>query len=121
MRYMRAMDWLVSRQDAIEKKLAARHLERGGPRSRSRGPPYGHDVLDFLDHPVTVRAIMIGTLSLHERTLPTLMINPEDPIGGYFLYVDGVGKLRYIRGRDLHHIAPLIAGQQLYRLEVIRM
>ncbi|HTP14293.1 MAG TPA: hypothetical protein VMK13_00475 [Streptosporangiaceae bacterium] len=25
-----AMDWLVSRQDAIEKKLAARHLERGG-------------------------------------------------------------------------------------------
>jgi len=25
-----AMDWLVARQDAIEKKLAARHLERGG-------------------------------------------------------------------------------------------
>jgi hypothetical protein len=25
-----AMDWLLSRQDAIEKKLAARHLERGG-------------------------------------------------------------------------------------------
>jgi hypothetical protein len=25
-----AMDWLVSRQDAIEKKLAARHLEAGG-------------------------------------------------------------------------------------------
>ncbi len=25
-----AMDWLFSRQDAIEKKLAARHLERGG-------------------------------------------------------------------------------------------
>ena len=25
-----AMDWLLSRQDAIEKKLAARHLQRGG-------------------------------------------------------------------------------------------
>jgi len=25
-----AMDWLLARQDAIEKKLAARHLERGG-------------------------------------------------------------------------------------------
>jgi hypothetical protein len=24
------MDWLLSRQDAIEKKLAARHLEAGG-------------------------------------------------------------------------------------------
>ena len=24
------MDWLLSRQDAIEKKLAARHLETGG-------------------------------------------------------------------------------------------
>ena len=24
------MDWLFSRQDAIEKKLAARHLARGG-------------------------------------------------------------------------------------------
>jgi hypothetical protein len=25
-----AMDWLLSRQDAIEKKLAARHLQRAG-------------------------------------------------------------------------------------------
>ncbi|MGD9883691.1 MAG: transposase [Reyranella sp.] len=27
----RAMDWLLARQDAIERKLAARHLASGGP------------------------------------------------------------------------------------------
>src|SRR5215470_9447444 len=69
------------------------------------GPPRRHYILDFLDHPVAIGAVMVKALRRHEGVLQALMVHHEYAIGGQLLYLDRIGQGCQVGRRNLHRVA----------------